>query len=106
LYADAVEACDAAKAADAAGDLAQWTHWVGRAQVIAASFYDVARDDSDPARLFKRYHGAIWQALTKALLQHDLDQLATAQAALEECLRQVRARLQARAATEAVEVTW
>jgi len=106
LYTAAVEACEAARVAEQEHDLAQWSYWMGRAQMIVASFWDAARNDSEGAQLFKQYHLLIWSALNTALLQHDLDQLQTAHEALNECLRQINRRLKTRAATASVDVAW
>lgn len=106
LYTAAVEACEAAQTADRNHDLAQWSFWVGRAQMIAASFWDAARSDSESAQLFKQYHLLIWAALNTALLQHDLEQLHIAHEALNECVRQINRRLKARASTTSVDVAW
>lgn len=106
LYEAAVEACQAALAAEGEEAPAQWSHWVGRAQTIVAHFYDLSRTDSEDARFFQHYHWMIWNALNDALWQHRRDRLDEARSALEECLRQITARLQLQAATAPVNEAW
>jgi len=93
LYEAAVQACRDACQAHATQNWAQWNLHVGKAQQIAAVFYDVARMDSEAALVFKRYHQLVWGYLNTALLERDEAALRDAQGYLEECLRQIQARI-------------
>lgn len=90
LYTAAIEACRRARAVGPA-DRAAWAAHIGQAQAVAAAFHDLARSDTDPARLYKTLHRLIWESLTAALFQGDVARLDAAEAAFQECLTQLQA---------------